>query len=236
MLAVPLTEFVADQIWTRDYPVRYAGCRFDARMSVVRLGETALMLHSPCAIDTATRDAIAQRGSVTHIVAPGSFHYLHIASAQRAFPDAETVICPGIERKRPGLDFDAFLGPRPPAAWRGVIDTVLIRGCRFMWEVAMLHRPSRTLLLVDAIENFTDRTENVSWALRAWFKGVFRMWNRPRPAPEYRLGWLDKTAARRSFEQILAWDFEQIIVSHGDNIHHHARQVARSAWRPLLRP
>src|SRR6185312_8207074 len=32
---------------------------------------------------------------------PGSFHHLHVTSAQAAFPDAKTWICPGIETKRP---------------------------------------------------------------------------------------------------------------------------------------
>jgi hypothetical protein len=56
----------------------------------------------------------------------------------------------------------------------------------------------------------------------------------PRPAPEYQLRWRDKKAARRSLVQILEWDFERIILSHGDLIEEDAREVAHHAWRRPL--
>lgn len=228
-----LTEFVPDQIWLLDYPIALAGCRFNARMSVVRLSNGALMLHSPCNMDDAAANAISGLGAVGCIVAPGNFHHLHVKAAQLRFPAARTYICPGVERKVSDLRFDGILGPRPPEEWGDTINQVLIRGSRFMWETAMLHRTSKTLLLVDSIENFTDQTANVSWQVKALFK-LFGMWNRPRPAPEYRMGWSDKAAARSSLEEVLAWDFDRIVLSHGDNITEHAKERARRAWTPPL--
>ena len=178
---MPLTEYVPDQIWLQDYPIHYAGCDFDARMAVIRVSDAELMLHSPCGIDSATKAEISAIGDVACIVAPGSYHF-YVPSAQAAFPGAETYICPGVERKRPDLDFDWILGDRPPEAWSGVLDQVLVRGNKHIWEVAFFHRPSKTLLLVDLIENITDQTPDVNWLLTLWWKAVFRMWNRARPA------------------------------------------------------
>jgi hypothetical protein len=62
-----------------------------------------------------------------------------------------------------------------------------------------------------------------------------RMWGHARPAPEYRLGWSDRTAAARSLRRILAWDFRQIILSHGDLIDRDAHEVAAEAWAGILR-
>ena len=231
---MPLTEFVEDQIWTKDYPVELAICPFNARMSVIRLGDGRLMLHSPCEIDDATAAALAQLGQVACIVAPGSLHHLHVAGAQRRYPDAQTYICPGVERRAPDLHFDWMLESRSPAIWSDTIDQVLIRGNRFVREVAMLHKPSSTLLLVDSIENYGDRTKDVSWQLKVWWK-LLRMWNKPKPAPEYRFGWKDKAAARASLQTILEWDFDKIILSHGDNIVDDAKAVARRAWTPPLK-
>ncbi len=123
-----LTEFSQDQIWTRDYPVKLAICPFNARMSVIRLEDGQLMLHSPCDINDATAAAISKLGQVGYIVAPGSFHHMYVTEAQRRFPNAQTYICPGIERKVPSLRFDWILGPRSPAVWSDTIDQVLIRG------------------------------------------------------------------------------------------------------------
>ncbi len=231
-----LIEFVPDQIWLQDYPIHYAGCDFDARMTVVRVSDSELLLHSPCEIDPATRESIARLGDVAYIVAPGSYHYFYVPSAQAAFPNADTYICPGVERKCPDLDFDWILGDRPPPAWAGVLDQVLVRGNKHIWEVAFLHRPSKTLLLVDLIENFTDETPHVNWVLKLWWKAVFHMWDNPKPAPEYQMGWKDREAARASLERILEWDFDRIVIAHGDLIETDARRTALEAWKTPLSP
>ena len=229
-----LIEYVPGQIWIKEYPVHYAGTDFNSRMTVVRLSDSRLLLHSPCEIDRRTKDYLDHLGEVTYIVAPGSYHYFHIASAQEAFPTAETFICPGIERKQPDIEFDWFLGDRPPAVWEADLDQILVRGSKYIWEVAFFHRLSRTLILVDLIENFTDRTRGVSWQLRLWWKVVFNMWNHPKPAPEYQLGWKDKKAAKCSLERILEWNFVQVVLAHGDLIAADAQTVVREAWKTPL--
>jgi len=90
------------------------------------------------------------------------------------------------------------------------------------------------LILVDLIENFTDATPHTSGALKFWFKTVLRMWNNPLPAPEYRMGWRDRAAAAQSLRRILAWDFERIVLSHGDCIERDAHEVAARAWSGVL--
>jgi len=203
-------------------------------MTVIRLASGELMLHSPCNITAAMAEGISALGSVAHIVVPGNFHHLHAASAQAAFAGAKTWICPGVERRAPGLEYDEVLGDVAPGDWAGEIDQVLVRGARIMREVAMFHRASRTLILVDLIENFTDATPHTGGALKFLFKHILRMWNNPRPAPEYRMGWSDRKAAAESLRRILAWDFQRIVLSHGDLIERGAREVAIRAWSGIL--
>jgi hypothetical protein len=104
----------------------------------------------------------------------------------------------------------------------------------YIWEVAFYHKATKTLILVDLIENFTNETEDVNWVLKLWWKVVFRMWDKPKPAPEYQLGWKDKKAACKALKRILSWDFERIIISHGDLIVKNAKEVALQAWRQPL--
>jgi hypothetical protein len=229
-----LTPYVADRIWLCPYPVRLAGIRFEARMTVIRLASGVIMLHSPCEITAAMAEEISALGHVAHIVVPGNFHHMHTAKAQAAFPAAKTWICPGAERRSPGLKYDGVLGDVAPADWADEIDQVLVQGARIMREVAMFHRASRTLILVDLIENFTDATPRTGGALRFWFKSVLRMWNNPHPAPEYRMGWSDRQAAAKSLRRILVWDFQRIVLSHGDLIQSAAREVAIKAWSGIL--
>lgn len=231
-----MLEYIPHQIWLKEYPIQYAGTRFNSRMTVIRLKKGGLLLHSPCEINASLKAEIEALGRVDFIVAPGSYHHLHVSSAQQAFPEAQTFICPGVERKRPELHFDGVLGDRPVPGWEDDFEQVLIRGNRIIWEVVFFHRESKTLILTDIIENFTDDTEVANWFLKLWFKFVFRMWNNPKPAPEYQMGWKDKRAARESLEKIMKWDFEKIILSHGDLIEENAKEVALKAWQgPLAR-
>jgi hypothetical protein len=231
---MPLTPYVVNQIWLCTYPIRLAGTRFEARMTVIRLASGELMLHSPCNITAALASEISALGPVGHIVAPGNFHHMYAATAQAAFPGAKTWICHGVERRHPGLKYDGLLGDVAPADWAEEIDQTLVQGTRIMREVAMFHRASRTLILVDLIENFTDATPHTGGALKFWFKYVLRMWNNPRPAPEYRIGWNDRKAAATSLRRILAWDFHRIVLSHGDLIERDAHEAAIKAWVGIL--
>jgi hypothetical protein len=103
----------------------------------------------------------------------------------------------------PNRQFDRLLGDIAPDGWRGQLDQVLVRGSRWIWEVVFSRRDTRTLILVDLVENFTDQTPYANWALKVWWKYVFHMWNNPKPAPEYQWGWHDKVAARASLQDIL---------------------------------
>lgn len=224
-----LHELVRDQIWLAPYPVKLAGARFEARMTLARRSDGALLVHSPGPVDDALRRRIETLGRVAVIVAPGNFHHLHVASCQRAFPDAETWICPGVERKQPALRYDGILGDTPPPCLSPDFALAGVFG-RLMSEVAMLHRPSGTLLLVDLIENIGDQTPGTNWLLKACWK-LLGMWNVAVPAPEYRFGWRNRAENRAMLETILSWDFERIVLAHGDLIEHDAKAIARRAWR-----
>jgi hypothetical protein len=231
----PLLEvFVPGALWLREYPVRLGGARFNARMTVIALASGALLVHSPCAFDDTLAAELAALGRVAAIIAPGNFHWLHVPSCQRAFPGAATYACPGVADRAKELTFDFVLGDDAPPLWAGELSQVALQGTRVMREVAFFHHASRTLILVDLVENFTSATPGTNWLLRTLFRAV-GMWNRPGPAPEYRFAWGDKARVRDGLERILAWDFDRVILSHGDLITHDARETVARAWRKIVR-
>jgi len=229
-----LDVVVPGSLWVRSYPVRLGGARFTARMTVIRLGDGKVVIHSPGPFDQALAAAVARLGPVAAIIAPGNLHWLHVRSCQRAFPDALTFVCPGVERRAKGLAADGVLGDEAPPLWAGELSQVALQGTRLMREVAFFHGSSRTLILVDLIENFTPATPGTNLFLRILLRAL-GMWDRPSPAPEYRLAWGDRTRVREGLQRILAWDFERVVLAHGDLITRDARTTVERAWRNVLR-
>jgi hypothetical protein len=57
---------------------------FTTRMTVVKLKNGDLFLHSPIAFDAALAETLQSLGTVQHLVSPNQFHYAHIGEWSRA--------------------------------------------------------------------------------------------------------------------------------------------------------
>jgi hypothetical protein len=230
-----LTEYVPGQIWLLEYPVRFAGMELFGRTTIIRLENGELIVHDPCVVIENIKDQINDLGVVKYIIAPGTYHHLYVAEFQEAYPDAETFLCPGLESKRPDLNFDWLLGNKVDNRWADVLEQVLLQGTRHITEVAFFHKPSDTLILVDLLENIGDDYQHqAGLLLRFYWKVIFRMWNNPKAAPEYQLGWGNKEIVKAGLNKILSWDAKRLILSHGENIEGDVNQILRKAWKSVL--
>jgi len=66
-------EYIKDQIWIVEYPIRYFGIDLFGRMTIVKLSNGELIVHDPCKIDAATKHEIDAIGNVQYIIAPEIF-------------------------------------------------------------------------------------------------------------------------------------------------------------------
>ena len=104
-----------------------------------------------------------------------------------------------------------------------------------MWEVAFFHRSSKTLILVDLLENIGDDYRyKAGLLLQFWWKYIFRMWNNPKAAPEYQMGWGNKNVVKNGLNKILSWDAERVIIAHGENIEKNVNTILSKAWKRVL--
>ncbi|MBT8119195.1 MAG: DUF4336 domain-containing protein, partial [Gammaproteobacteria bacterium] len=230
-----LTEYVSEKIWILEYPVRFGGMDLFGRTTIIRLENGDLIVHDPCKIDDSTKGKIDEIGTVKYIIAPGSYHHLFVTDFQEKYPKAETFLCPGLERKRPDIKFDWILGNKPDHRWQDAIDQVLVQGTKHIWEVAFFHKSSRTLILVDLLENIgDDYGHEAGLLLRFWWKAIFRMWDNPKAAPEYQMGWGNKEIVKITLNKILSWDAKRVIIAHGENIEEHINETLATAWRRVL--
>ena len=85
------------------------------------------------------------------------------------------------------------------------------------------------------LENIGDDYQHpASLLLRFWWKLVYKMWNNPKAAPEYQMGWGEKEVVKKGLEKILSWPSERIILAHGELIENNVSDVLRSAWGKVL--
>lgn len=221
---------VADDLWVVERPQSFYGLPVGARMTVLRLAGQRLLLHSPVTLDAPLRDALDALGRVCFAVAPNRLHHLRAGDVARHYPGARLWIAPGLERKRPDLVYEAILGDEAPDEWRGEVEQAFVAGRPYENEVAFFHRASRTLVVCDLAFNF-----GTSSALRTRvLMRLLRSYGRLGPTKLDPLLIRDRGAARASLERILAWDFDRVIVAHGDVQESGGRQLLRDGYAWLL--
>jgi hypothetical protein len=215
-------------LFVTEQPLRFVGLEIGTRMSVVRLRESQLLLHSPVRLDAALRAELDALGEVRFVVAPNRFHHLFAGEAASAYPKAELYGAPGLERKRSDLDLQV-LGPDAPPGWAGQLEQCLVEGFPLVNEVVFFHPPSRTLLACDLAFGVGPE-QPLSTRLFLRLGGVRGF------GPTYleRLLARDRVAARRSLERILDWDFSRVVVAHGPVLESGGREALRRSYAWLL--
>lgn len=148
----------ADNIWLVDSgPIHAGGLTLPVRMTVVRLDDGALLLHSPTPYTPALAAALEGLGPIQHLVASNVAHWTYLPRWQRAFPRATLWAAPGLAERaqvrRAGLRIDSVLGEAAPPAWASAIDQGVIEGGAGFRETWFLHRATRTLILTDLVQN-----------------------------------------------------------------------------------
>lgn len=208
---------------------------FPTRMTVVRLADGALFVHSPTPLVPSLREEIIALGSVRWIIGPNRIHYWWIPEWRRAFPEAEIYVAPRVREQAQGrLDFPCheFDGAEG-YPWEAELATLPVTGS-FMTEVVFFHRGSRTLILTDLIENFEPR--KLPSLLQRWLTRLGGVQHPDGQMPrDMRLTYrAQRQQLREAVETMLAWQPERVILAHGRWYEHDGTVELRRAFRWLL--
>jgi len=222
-----LVPFVDGQVWTARAPLRFLGVPMGCRMTVCRLDDGRLWVHSPIELTTTIRAQLDRLGEVAFAVAPNFIHHLFMGPFVAAYPRARLFVSPKLIKKRPDLPAEAPLGERaPPESWESTIDQAIVRGSAFIDEVVFFHRPSRTLILCDLCECM-HHDAPLRWRVVGRLLGVYEHYG---PPIDLKLSFRDKSALRGFVDRVLEWDFDRIILSHGDLIESGGKEIFREAY------
>lgn len=219
-------------IWTIEgAPIRMLTIPFETRMTVVRLKSGGLWLHSPVAPNEAMFEAVAALGEPIHLAAPSRFHTLYVQAWKDRFPKLTVWGTRGLWERKPELPIDFDLCGAEKEPWLDEIDQVLFEGERFICETVFCHKPSRTAIFTDIVQNHDPEKDGWFWrTLKSWNGIVAPEGGNPK---DWKFTIRDKQAAARSYQTIKGWDFDKVILCHGICIENGGKAFIEKAFHWL---
>ena len=209
---------LADDLWIVDSgPISAFGMKLPIRMTVIRLKDGSLWLHSPTRYTPALAKALGGLGPIRHLVAPSLAHWTFLKEWQRAFPDATTWAVPALRQRsqvqQSGVRIDNDLVEGGPLAWNADIEQGIVHGGGGSEEAWFFHHPSRTLVLTDLIENLDPAK------LRPATAAVMRATGATAGTTAFHLRSALRMRAdsvRSAVERMMALAPERVVFAHGD--------------------
>jgi hypothetical protein len=188
-----------------------------AKMVVLPLRCTAVrttrgtVLISPVDFSAAQLEKIRAFGKVAALVAPNLLHHVHMKSAARHFPEADVWGAPGIDKKVKDIKWDHIFG-RDPWPFQNELEALTIEGLPKINETVFLHNASRTLVVTDFCFNL-KRPRGWASAVMLRVLGVYKKF----AVSKLQLRFLkDRAAMMASVKKIQEWDFDRLVMAHGE--------------------
>ncbi|MBC3863060.1 DUF4336 domain-containing protein [Undibacterium jejuense] len=220
-----MLQLIAPNIWHIQHAFTSNGLPVSSRMTVIRLSNGNLWLHSPVALSSTLKAELDALGKVEFIVAPNKYHHLFVGDYLHAYPAARLYGAPGLSKKRPDLKGMQELSPHIEPEWQTDLEQIFFAGIPVGNETVWFHRASGTLILTDLCQ-WWQGDLSFSAAMYASLTGVRKQLAVPKT-----IRWMtkDKPAARDCANKILAWPIERIVVAHNAIIEKNARASLQQA-------
>ncbi len=212
---------IADGVLATTTDLRLSpGFWMPARCTALACGDGRVALISPLPLTDEDVGRLEGLGKVAWVVAPNGMHHLHVRGATERFPEARALLARGLEAKVPVAS-----EPLEGAAFGAQVRALTVAGAPALAETVFLHVPSKTLVVTDLVFNLRE-TKGLLTPLILTVVGA-----RGRFAQSRALRFMvkDRDALARSFEEILAMDFDRIVVAHGEVLQAGAKDALAGA-------
>ena len=218
-----------DSIWVKHVPFSVLGAPLGKTTTVMRLKDGDLVIHSAAPLEAEDVAAVYELGRPRWLMEGSRMHDTFALSMRALFPEATYLLPPrfplSVEALAPAEKLKA---KALPESWRGEVEVERIGGVPAVEEHAVWHRPSGTVILSDLVFNLTLAPgERVPFFLR-WVSGIKEF---PATSRLVKLATKDKQAVARSIDRILAWDFERVVVGHGEIMAVNAKDLLKETLK-----
>jgi hypothetical protein len=222
-----LHELAPGGIWIGERNLWFSGVRLRSRMTVIRVADGRLWVHSASAPTPELCAELDRRGQVSWVVVPNRYHHLHAAAMKARYPEAQ-VIGPAtalVRNKRLAVDL-AIDDARLPALIPELAP-VALRGVPFLDETLFFHAPTHTLIGADLMMCGCPADH---WTWR-WVARVLGQYRRHKAPPDVRWKTRGSPAVRASLAELARLPLERILVAHADPIEDRPAEQLAEAWR-----
>ena len=214
------TQRIAPDVLLMSFPWRALGIDFRRTVTLLRLSDGRVVVHSTAKFTDEDIAAIRRFGEPAWLIDATLMHDTFAKEGRARLPGIPYLAPEGFP-KRSGVPTEA-LWP-PPAAWMGEIDVLKIDGVR-MSEHVFYHRRSRTLVVADLFFSLPVETRGWPRFFVMWCLRLFRI-----SAFYRRLIIENKQSFARSMEAPLELDCERLIVAHWKPIETQTKRVLEQA-------
>ena len=215
-------QHIAENLWLLVYPLKMLGADLRRNVTLIRLGSGKLVIHSTAPFPPEDVAAIRALGEPGWLLDGILRHDTFAKEGRAAFPGIPYLAPEGFSEV---VGFPTTPIVPAPAEWVGELLAFEIAGAPEARDTALLHVPSRTLILTELIFNFGDEPIWTELLLRVAVGGEHHP-GMPRPVEA---GVKDEAAFQSSLATILGWDFDRVIVGHGDVIETGGKAKLRAA-------
>jgi hypothetical protein len=208
---------------------RWKRSTFERKMTIFLLASGEVAVHSAIAMDEAGMAALEEIGRPAWILVPNSLHCSDAGWYAERYPSARVLVPAAaraklFERIR---RIDGSLDEDWPEAMRGELAVIPLHGTR-IGEVAFVHGPSRTLVLTDAVFHYGG--DDLPWVGRLIMRAN-RAYNRFGPSRIFTsFVIVDREAFRASIDELLEFDFDRVVMSHGRILDTGGKDAIREAF------
>lgn len=216
-----MLEQLGQDLWVADGgTVSFFGFDYPTRMVVVRLDDGGLWLWSPIEPGGGIIEEVSALGAVRHLVSPNKLHHLFLAAWSERFPDAKLWGTASTISRFGELRFSGTLTDDPPPDWAGQIDQYHFANSSFLDEVVFFHRQSRTAIIADLSQPFSEGFLKRHWPW--WLRWIARRakmvegWGYP--PVELRFTFRHRASASAKVRALIAAEPKRVVVAHGEMV------------------
>ena len=211
-----MLEYVHENLWLVRQPLKMLGLDFGTVMTIIRLEDYSLLIHSPIELNSHLLREIEALGNVKYVISPNTFHHVYGPRFMEHFPNATYYYAPGLEKKiknkLPYIKNKQELKQGGIIPWSRDISHLHITGMPFVNEFVFYHKISKTLItsnLVYVLEQGNTLWNKFLLLAMGGKAGV------PSQSRLFKCCIRNKKDYNNSISMLNNWDITRMIMSHG---------------------